>query len=113
MIVNASLLRIDTRGMPDATGAESWTAGEALSIDCCVTEPSRAQKWQLGATISDATVAVFVLLADLGESAINVGDKLVVQQDGQTAVTVQVVHRLLPVHNDQTHVLAFCKEVAG
>ena len=56
MIVNASLLRIDTRGMPDATGAESWTAGEALSIDCCVTEPSRAPS-PMGLTRSSASSA--------------------------------------------------------
>lgn len=113
MIVNAKLLRIDTRGMPDATGAESWTQGAALSIDCCVTEPSRAQKWQLGATIADATAAVYVLLADLDGATIVAGDKLVAQQEGQAAVTYRVLHRLAPVHNDQTHVLAFCQEVVG
>lgn len=112
MIVNAKLLRIDTRAMPDATGQESWTAGSALSIDCCVTEPSRAQKWQLGATIADASAAIYVLLSDLGEQVISVGDRLVAQQEGQAAVTYQVLHRLLPVHNDQTHVLAFCQEVS-
>lgn len=115
MITNAALLRIDAPAAPSALGQPLWTPGEDITLDCSVQEPSRAQRIALGATIEDATAAVYVLSADLPTDAtIGPGTRLVVLVDGaEVDVTYDVIRVQRLSHGEQTHLVAYCREWIG
>lgn len=111
MIVNATLLRIDARGTPDPLGRESWTTGPELALACCVTEPTVGQTRRLGATIQDATVAIYLLESTLAGRAIEPGDRLMAAPRSRPAGLYQVIHLVSPTHGHQSHIVAFCRKV--
>lgn len=95
MLTNASILKIDRQGEPNATGRPRRTTGSDVEIRCVTTMITGRQRYTLGAVLEDATQVVYVehsALANAGEEPPANGDQLIVITDGtSTQYTVTVI----------------------
>lgn len=107
--VNGVLTRID---VPSASvsGDVVFTNGSALEVDATIGQPTREQRFTLGAAISDATAVIYVMQADLpAGQAIEEGYRVVANLEDEAAVTYGVIKRALVKFGDLSHYELFCK----
>lgn len=112
MITNATIIRITHPSAATAGGEVTYSpAAGVLSIRCAQTAPTRRQRYQLGAVISEATAVVRVLARDLGDLAIGEGDQVQVKLDRHAAAeTYIVVHVSEAVKAGMDNVSAFLRK---
>jgi hypothetical protein len=93
VIENATIISLQR--VTGATGSGQLVRTTDTNVEpirCTAADPSSAQRWNLGATIKDASIVVYVPLTDLSGNPIRVLDLFTVQIDGLDPQTLQVVH---------------------
>lgn len=91
MLLNATIIRIDTLSAPAVDGSRSVIAGTSINVRCCLDSVTFAARRTLGATIEEATGTVYVPIAAMAEPARL--SRLVTRRTGElTSETHEVIH---------------------
>lgn len=81
MLTNATILRIDTPGIPAGNGVAALVTGPAIATRASWQDPKSGRKWILGATVSDATAVLYVE----GNLAVAPESIVTIRVDGESA----------------------------
>lgn len=91
-VLNATILRVDTPGTPDAGGDASFTNGSSVAVRCTMYAVLSTDRVKLGARINDATATLLVRKIALpGGLAIEKDDRVLAQLDTEPQKTYRVV----------------------
>ena len=111
MIRNGTLASIAIKTGVTAGGDPVYASPATLDVRICVSLPTRQQRYALGAVIAEADAVLYMLLDELGETAVGLGDKVtVVNRRGET-VQYEVLHvRTMDKAGGLSNVEVFGKE---
>ncbi len=112
-IKNATLTSISR--VTGATGSgQLIRTAQTMDVRVLSMDPSSAQRWALGATISDASKTVYIDLEDLDNRPLKDLDLISVAEDDQPTMTLQLVKVVTIVKDGgMSHCQCFGKAVAG
>jgi hypothetical protein len=114
IIINATLLRVDSPGVPTGGGDVPYVTGPAISVECCLDQPTSSQKFTLGAVIADAEAVLYVgkdeLAAAMPGVALARQMRVLMQLKDENASTLyEVLYARDRVHDFQSHFECYLK----
>lgn len=111
MLTNAKILRVDPVASVSPGGEIMFTTGPDVSVDCSLDQVSSALRYQLGATIKEATQVLRVETDEIPAGmSIDNGYRMVTQLDGYSSRTQRVEYWRPFVNDVVSHVEIFLRD---